>query len=92
MFIMLSFQSGSNLILSSIIKTKSKLIKVFGCKADFQKDSELSCENTTRQTNAFINSEKMKRFYTAICFGFSFHNIPDIVFKKNLTSHYLKAF
>jgi hypothetical protein len=29
--------------LSSIIKTKSKLIEWFGYKADFKKDSELSC-------------------------------------------------
>jgi hypothetical protein len=35
------FRKFSNL--SSIIKTKSKLIEWFGYKADFKKDSELSC-------------------------------------------------
>jgi len=33
----------------------SKLIEVFGCKADFLRDSWLSCENLTQQTGAFIN-------------------------------------
>jgi len=70
---------------------KSKLIEVFGCKADFLRESGLSCENLTQQTDVSIKIIHLQSLLNSNLPRFFLPQYPYYVQEKS-SSSILKCF